>query len=329
MFGVGGLKKRIADLEARCEWLSAELTAARKPAEDCRNRILNEERLRHEAERLRGEAERRQREAERQLAERDSLLRRQEAELLRLRAEASRIETLLKWERRKVRRLEAQLNVRKGKEDYFGLATPSSLKLNKPKATPENQAKKGGAWKGHPGHGRTGFTREDADEVVTLDTPPSTPCGCDAPGWDAGKTVSHCVVELIPARTVERYYQKTVFTCPNCGRKTTPPTPGVIPGGLYGNSLFRHHADCCFQWVKSPDIPAENNFAERILRPVAIARKISFGSQSANGMKTREVLMSFLHTARLRGRDPCRTLEEALNLLSLDPKTNILPLLGF
>jgi hypothetical protein len=80
--------------------------------------------------------------------------------------------------------------------------------------------------------------------------------------------------------------------------------------------------------VKSPDIPAENNFAERGLRPSVIARKISFGSQSDQGMHTREVLMTFLHMARLRGHDPGVFLERALNLLCSDSQADVLPLLG-
>ncbi|NLE42447.1 MAG: transposase, partial [Lentisphaerae bacterium] len=41
-------------------------------------------------------------------------------------------------------------------------------------------------------------------------------------------------------------------------------------------------------------IPAENNLAERELRSLVIARKISFGSQSKTGLETRETLMSVL-----------------------------------
>lgn len=39
-------------------------------------------------------------------------------------------------------------------------------------------------------------------------------------------------------------------------------------------------------------MPAENNLAERELRPLVIARKVSFGSQSDAGARTREILMT-------------------------------------
>ena len=50
-------------------------------------------------------------------------------------------------------------------------------------------------------------------------------------------------------------------------------------------------------------MPADDNRAERELRPLVIARKLSFGSQSEAGARTREVLMSVLHTLRKRDAD--------------------------
>jgi hypothetical protein len=90
---------------------------------------------------------------------------------------------------------------------------------------------------------------------------------------------------------------------------------------------FREHKDKLFQWKNSPEIPADNNYAERALRPTVIARKISFGSQSERGLKTREILMTILHTAETRGWNPGKFLEEALNLLSKNPNADIYKLL--
>ena len=94
-------------------------------------------------------------------------------------------------------------------------------------------------------------------------------------------------------------------------------------------NIFREHPERLFQWVKSPEIPADNNFAERNLRPTVIARKLSFGSQSDKGMRTREVLMSVLHTARLRGLNPEVALKNALDILSRYPTADVLHLFGF
>lgn len=58
-----------------------------------------------------------------------------------------------------------------------------------------------------------------------------------------------------------------------------------------------------FHWVKDRKVPAENNRAERELRPTVIARKVSFGSQSTKGARTRSILMTILHTAAKRLTD--------------------------
>jgi len=470
------------------------------------------------------------------------------ARLIRVQVENQRLQTLtakhtallteldqarheLKAARQKVHRLEKELNRRNGRENYFGLATPSALKLNKPGATAANQAKKGGAKKGHPGHGRKKFTAAEADEVIRLDDLPP-PCPCGLGPWRLGAVREQCVIERIPAQKKRQLVLKQECICSGCGRIETIRTPGVVPGGLYGNGLtahlltehylhgltvgqvcrredinegtffqmasrcarllepifnrilrqlryclfvhadetgwrndggraygwifanqelvaflfrntrsgkvplevfgedplavnlitdrykgydrlkvyrqycythllrdlktlekdfpnepeiaafaaelkpllkaaigmyqqkmalvdyvmaataikdniiavcnknanhpgiqafqniFREHPHRLFQWVKSPAIPAENNFAERGLRPSVIARKISFGSQSAQGMRTREILMTFLYTARIRGLDPGAILREALDRLCRDPAADLAPLLG-
>ena len=82
-----------------------------------------------------------------------------------------------------------------------------------------------------------------------------------------------------------------------------------------------------FHWCRSPDIPADNNAAERGLRPMVIARKVSFGSQSERGLKRREILMSVFGTLRLRTSDPIGALVAALDRKSEDPEADIVELL--
>ncbi len=67
--------------------------------------------------------------------------------------------------------------------------------------------------------------------------------------------------------------------------------------------IFREKADRLYHWADNRNIPADNNLAERELRPLVIARKISFGSQSDAGAKTREILMTVLHTLKKRAPD--------------------------
>ena len=67
--------------------------------------------------------------------------------------------------------------------------------------------------------------------------------------------------------------------------------------------IFQTKESRLFQWVLSRDVPAHNNRAEREVRQTVIARKVSFGSQSARGAKTRSTMMSILFTAKKRIAD--------------------------
>ena len=94
------------------------------------------------------------------------------------------------------------------------------------------------------------------------------------------------------------------------------------PGIQRIQNLFRENAARLYHWARHPSIPAENNRAERELRPLVIARKISFGSQSEQGLKTREVLMSVLHTLRKRTDNGFAAFTRALDALALNPTRN-------
>jgi len=83
--------------------------------------------------------------------------------------------------------------------------------------------------------------------------------------------------------------------------------------------IFRDKADRLYHWADNRAVPADNNFAERELRPLVIARKISFGSQSQEGARTRETLMSVLHTLKKRTPDVACALKTALDQLATDP----------
>ena len=84
-------------------------------------------------------------------------------------------------------------------------------------------------------------------------------------------------------------------------------------------NIFREKADRLYAWSENPRVPADNNLAERELRPLVIARKISFGSQSDTGAKTRETLMSVLLTLRKRTPDVHAAFTRALDHLAQNP----------
>lgn len=99
------------------------------------------------------------------------------------------------------------------------------------------------------------------------------------------------------------------------------------PGVQHIQSIFRENAQRLYHWVENRNVPAHNNTTERELRPLVIARKLSYGSQSPKGRRTREVLMSVLHTLRKRNRDPAHVLHEALNQLAANPDADLTELL--
>lgn len=83
--------------------------------------------------------------------------------------------------------------------------------------------------------------------------------------------------------------------------------------------IFHDNAQRLYRWADDRQIPADNNLAERDLRPTVIARKVSFGSQSEAGANTRSILMTVLHTLKKQNLDPCSTLKTALNQLAKNP----------
>ena len=92
-------------------------------------------------------------------------------------------------------------------------------------------------------------------------------------------------------------------------------------------NLFREKADRLYHWAVDRAVPADNNRAERELRPLVIARKVSFGSQSEAGAHTREVLMSVLHTVRKRTDEVTVAFQRALDRLAEDSAVDLHKLL--
>ncbi len=91
--------------------------------------------------------------------------------------------------------------------------------------------------------------------------------------------------------------------------------------------IFRENESRLYHWAKDRNVPAENNLAERDLRPTVIARKVSFGSQSDAGAHTRGVLMTLLYTLKKRGVDVAAHLKHVLDQLAKNIHQDPFPLL--
>jgi len=89
--------------------------------------------------------------------------------------------------------------------------------------------------------------------------------------------------------------------------------PALHPGIRRVQDLFRDNAHRLYHWAQNRQIPAENNLAERDLRPTVIARKVSFGSASDAGAHTRGTLMSILYSLKKQKVDATKRLKEVLD----------------
>ena len=79
-----------------------------------------------------------------------------------------------------------------------------------------------------------------------------------------------------------------------------------------------------FVFVQHPEVPSENNAAERAIRPAVVARKISGGTRSAKGSKTSSVLRSLFETWNLNQQNTihaCRNMLLAHNKQAIPTPT--------
>ena len=87
--------------------------------------------------------------------------------------------------------------------------------------------------------------------------------------------------------------------------------------------FYVEKAERLYGWCENSEIPAENNYAEREIRKVVIARKMSYGSQSKEGAKTREIWTSILQSLKKREETPRDKLIKALNKLGQNKDLDI------
>jgi hypothetical protein len=72
------------------------------------------------------------------------------------------------------------------------------------------------------------------------------------------------------------------------------------------------YCDSLFTFLDLPDVPFENNLAERMIRPAVILRKNSQCNRSEKGAAVQAMLMSVYRTLKLRGHDPLKVIPDAL-----------------
>jgi transposase len=86
--------------------------------------------------------------------------------------------------------------------------------------------------------------------------------------------------------------------------------------------IFRENEHRLYLWADDRAVPADNNLAERDLRPSVIARKVSFGSVTDAGAWVRSTLTTVAVSTKKRGGHVGTRFKEALDLLARDPKAD-------
>jgi transposase len=72
------------------------------------------------------------------------------------------------------------------------------------------------------------------------------------------------------------------------------------------------HSEELLTFLLHPDVPADNNHAERQIRFAVVMRKNSYGNRSMCGAHAQAILMSVFRTCQLRGIDPIAFLAESV-----------------
>lgn len=134
--------------------------------------------------------------------------------------------------------------------------------------------------------------------------------------YDDAQAVLHALVPPSQDQR-DRQYQRLMERASTLGRRHAQQQDH--PCRALAQRLLRHQ-DELFQFVLLEGLSADNNLAERRLRPLVVMRKISGGTRSPQGSQTRLALASLLGTWQARGQNP---FEECLKLLAQTPLPQI------
>ena len=74
------------------------------------------------------------------------------------------------------------------------------------------------------------------------------------------------------------------------------------------------YQDQLFVFLEDLNVPFENNFAERMIRPAVIIRKNSQSNRSEKGAAVQSMLMSIYRTLKIRGHQPMDVMNNALRI---------------
>ncbi len=104
--------------------------------------------------------------------------------------------------------------------------------------------------------------------------------------------------------------------------KSVMAQPALHMGIRHIQDIFRENERRLYHWADNRAVPAENNLAERDLRPSVIARKVSFGSVTDAGAEVRSILTTIVVTIKKQGGEPATQIKLTLDRLAFDPNVD-------
>ena len=160
------------------------------------------------------------------------------------------------------------------------------------KPTAKGRAKPKGAKPGHPGQRRPAPTRIDRREEHALSACPK----CHGPVWPCRGSRT---------RIVEEYASRRARLTTRLDELIATEWEDKDAKRLI--KRLRRHREDLRTFLDDPDVPFDNNHAERAIGPAVMIRKNSFGNRSDCGADTQAVLMSVYRTLQQRGHAPLKT----------------------
>lgn len=112
-----------------------------------------------------------------------------------------------------------------------------------------------------------------------------------------GRATASCPLPAQRTRQQQAYEQDLLALCRSYLADETAPQAGLC-------RRIETHLAALFVFVADPAVPPTNNAAERSLRPLVTARKISGGTRSADGSATKMTLATLFGTWLARGLNP-------------------------
>ncbi len=135
--------------------------------------------------------------------------------------------------------LQKKLDIREKKEKTFERNSSSGSQHFKKNTQADIQKSKGGASKGHVGHGRRSFdeSNEDVSKEYVEGSPGDFTC-CPGNIFTFVEETTQSVLRVIPMKIKKYVLVKKVYECALCGKRFTARPDDVFPRSLYSNSVI-------------------------------------------------------------------------------------------